>query len=81
MTCGAPVISSRCEWGPEEILGAGEYGLLYDVGDITGLAASLTRVLNYPEEAAERSRKARRRVEEFSDSVVLPRLEKLFLSD
>jgi glycosyltransferase involved in cell wall biosynthesis len=36
MACGAPVVSSRCEWGPEEILEGGRCGLLYEPGDVEG---------------------------------------------
>ena len=79
MACGTPVISSRCEWGPEEILGNGEYGLLYDVGKVEDLSRHLCQVLSDPEQASARAARALQRARDFSDDVILPELERRFM--
>jgi glycosyltransferase involved in cell wall biosynthesis len=76
MACGAPVVASRCEWGPEEILENGRHGLLYDPGDVEQLTAQLRAVLVDPAAVAARVASATRRAEEFSQGVVLPGLER-----
>jgi glycosyltransferase involved in cell wall biosynthesis len=76
MACGVPVIASRCEWGPEEILDRGKYGLLYEPGDVDGLARNLKTVLDAPREESFLTTAALRRAEEFSHDAVLPALER-----
>jgi glycosyltransferase involved in cell wall biosynthesis len=73
MACEVPVIASRCEWGPEEILEGGRYGLLYDPGDIRALAQHLESVLDdQAESLAGLLSAAGRRAERFSQETVLP---------
>lgn len=76
MACEVPVIASRCEWGPEEVLDHGRYGLLYDPGDVDGLTRQLRTVLDEPGEAADLMRAASHRAEEFSQDAVLPEFER-----
>ncbi len=45
IACGAPVVSTNCPSGPEEILQKGKYGLLVPVGDKKRMARSMTNVL------------------------------------
>ena len=78
MACGVPVIATR-SGGPEDVLGHGRYGLLCEVGDVEGLAAAIRRVLERPEERLRLVTAAARRVEDFSDNRILPRLEALYL--
>jgi glycosyltransferase involved in cell wall biosynthesis len=80
MACGVPVISSRCRWGPEEVLGAGRYGRLYDVGDVTQLAAALEDTLGDAQRARAMVAEATRRVAEFSEAHILPRLEAVYFT-
>ncbi len=75
MVCGVPVIASRCEWGPEEILDHGRYGLLYAPGDVEGLTERLRSVLDEPAPTSSRVRAAYRRAEEFSQDALLPEFE------
>jgi glycosyltransferase involved in cell wall biosynthesis len=42
--CGTPVISSRCEHGPTEILDNGRYGMLVQPRDPVALAAAMDQV-------------------------------------
>lgn len=76
MACGVPVIASRCEWGPEEILDHGRYGLLYDPGDVDALARQLRTVLEEPTAAHRFVRAASGRAEEFSQDALLPEFER-----
>lgn len=50
MTCGAPVVSTNCPSGPDEILEGGRWGQLVPVGDVAGLARALEFVLDVPTE-------------------------------
>lgn len=75
MACGVPVIASRCEWGPEEILDGERCGLLYEPGDVAGLTEKLRLVLDEPAAIAPLTSAASRRAEEFSRDLVLPQLE------
>jgi glycosyltransferase involved in cell wall biosynthesis len=75
MACGVPVIASRCEWGPEEILERGRYGLLYEPGDVEGLIQKLRIVLDDPGAIVPLTSAASHRAEEFSRDLVLPQLE------
>jgi glycosyltransferase involved in cell wall biosynthesis len=47
--CKCPVVSFDCETGPNEIITDHINGLLVNNGDITGLAAAITEVLNNTE--------------------------------
>jgi len=76
MACGVPVIASRCEWGPEEILARGRYGLLYDPGDVEALTHNLRTLLDEPTVASALTRAASRRAEEFSQDAILPEFER-----
>jgi glycosyltransferase involved in cell wall biosynthesis len=78
MACGTPIVSSRCG-GAEEVIEDGRSGLLYDVGDIDGLARALEVILTQPARAAAIAAAARERVAEFSADRILPRLEACYL--
>ena len=76
MACGVPVIASRCEWGPEEILDHGRYGLLYTPGDVDALTRQLRTVLEGPTVGPSLTRAASGRAEEFSQDALLPEFER-----
>ncbi len=76
MACGAPVIASRCEWGPEEILDGGRYGLLYNPGDVEVLTQHLRTILDEPAVVSPLTTAASRRAEEFSEDAILPEFER-----
>jgi glycosyltransferase involved in cell wall biosynthesis len=81
MACGAPVITSRCPWGPEEVVDQGKYGLLYDVGNVEQLVDRLRALL---EDDALRGRlieAGRTRSEDFDQERVLPALEACFFPE
>jgi glycosyltransferase involved in cell wall biosynthesis len=78
MACGVPVIASRCRWGPEEVLAGGRYGRLYDVGKIDELAAALEAAVADPAASQALVAAALRRVNEFSEEEILPKLEEVY---
>ncbi|MBS1142134.1 MAG: hypothetical protein H6R13_3587 [Proteobacteria bacterium] len=45
MAFGLPVVSTRCNYGPAEILADGKFGVLVDVDDYTAMAAAIEQVL------------------------------------
>jgi glycosyltransferase involved in cell wall biosynthesis len=45
LACGCPVIATRCDYGPQEILSSGEYGWLVPVGDVAALAQAMIEIL------------------------------------
>lgn len=69
MSCGLPVISTNCPYGPEEILNFGEYGDIVNVSDIVGLSKSIIDVLNLPSDILQiRIKNGIERASEFSIS-------------
>jgi glycosyltransferase involved in cell wall biosynthesis len=53
MACGAPIISTNCPYGPQEIIRSEDNGLLVDPNDPVALASGVQRVLD---DAALRTR-------------------------
>jgi N-acetylgalactosamine-N,N'-diacetylbacillosaminyl-diphospho-undecaprenol 4-alpha-N-acetylgalactosaminyltransferase len=48
LACGCPVIATRCETGPEEIIDHEKNGLLIPVNDTYALAEAMNKLLNDP---------------------------------
>lgn len=46
MACGAPVVSTNCLSGPDEILEGGRWGQLVPVGDVSGLSEAMSSSLD-----------------------------------
>ena len=75
MSCGCPVVSTDCRFGPREILEDGRFGALVPVGDSEALAAAMARTLNEP----RRSDALRKRAGYFSTDRAVDRYEELLL--
>lgn len=57
LSCGTPVVSTDCPFGPREILQGGRFGTLVPVGDAAALAAAIELALSRPvDRAALRTR-------------------------
>lgn len=78
MACGAPVVSTRCGGGAEEIVTPERDGLLVPSGDEAALAGAVEHVLDSPELRRRLSRNARRRARDFDNRAVTRRYEELF---
>jgi len=76
--CSKPVVASNVEAIPDIVL-HGKTGLLFQAGDIKGLANAIAYMLAHSEEAERMGRNARRLVEErFSIDRVVTQLEALY---
>jgi glycosyltransferase involved in cell wall biosynthesis len=54
------VVATDCRSGPAEVLDGDRYGELVPVGDETGMAAAISRVLDSPREPARLRARSRR---------------------
>lgn len=71
LAAGVPVIATR-DGGPSEILTHGVDGLLYEPGDVRGLAELLQRLSAEPKLREQLRDRGRRRARDFSPAVVGP---------
>ena len=73
MACRVPTIATQVG-GVPELIDNGENGLLYDVGDVEGMAAGAVRLLRHPEQLEAMRTAARRTAQtRFCASLVVPR--------
>jgi glycosyltransferase involved in cell wall biosynthesis len=79
MALGLPVVSTDCPYGPAEILGNGEFGVLVPVNDENALSEALLGLLTDGHERLKYAQKSRQRAEDFTIEKIVPRYEKLFL--
>ncbi len=74
--CGTPVISTRCEYGPAEILDEGRYGVLVEPRNPSAMASAMDQVATlrdrFPAEML------RRRADEFSYAACASRYMAMF---
>ena len=80
MACGVPVVSTRAEYGPEEIIMPGESGLLVDIGDSRALAHAIGRILFEDNLRVQLALNGSHRVRFlFAKDVQIPFLEKVLI--
>lgn len=51
LSCGCPVVSTNCRYGPDEVLESGRYGRLVPVGDAEAMAVAIAATLDAPPDA------------------------------
>jgi Glycosyltransferase len=78
MACGAPVISTRCPSGPDEIISDGENGLLVPVGDVDALAEAILKLLKDEPLRKRLAEAGRRRAEDFGVEKMVAEYERVF---
>ncbi|HJH26344.1 MAG TPA: hypothetical protein C5S37_06095, partial [Methanophagales archaeon] len=76
MAQGVPVISAN-NLGAKYLLSDGEYGLLYEIGDIDSLLEEILCLLDSPEKAKKMGEKGRERATKFRWSKIAGEIEKV----
>ena len=80
MALGIPIVSTACQFGPLEVLGNNEYGVLTPVGDPDAFAAAVEALLDDPGRRRELSRRGLARAADFDRRRVGPAYEALLAS-
>ncbi|MBI3755588.1 MAG: glycosyltransferase [Deltaproteobacteria bacterium] len=78
MACGTPVISTRCESGPEELITDGVDGLLTPVGDVDAMGNAIHSLLRDEFLRIRLAEAGRRRVEDFRAEKITAEYERMF---
>jgi glycosyltransferase involved in cell wall biosynthesis len=79
MAVGVPIVSTACPYGPIEVLGDNEYGVLVPLGDPAAFAAAAARLLDDPERRHVLIERGRRRALDFAPRRVGRAYEDLFI--
>jgi glycosyltransferase involved in cell wall biosynthesis len=78
MACGAPVVTTDCDFGPREIVRADDSGLLVPVDNVEALARAIVSVVDDRALAARLSEGARRRAGDFDIAHMTRAYERMF---
>jgi len=78
MALGIPIVSTASQFGPVELLGGGDLGVLTPVGDAAAFAAAVEALLDDPARRRELSERGRTRARDFDRLRIGPTYEDLF---
>ena len=78
MSCGLPVVSFDCPWGPRAIIHDGEDGLLVENGNVEKLADAIIWMIQHPEMRSNMATKAIENVQRFSIEKIAEKWRSLF---
>jgi glycosyltransferase involved in cell wall biosynthesis len=78
MSCGLPVVSFDCPWGPRAIIHDGEDGLLVENGNVEKLADAIIWMIQHPEMRSNMATKAIENVQRFSIEKIAEKWKSLF---
>jgi len=78
MSCGLPVVSFDCPWGPRAIIHDGEDGLLVENGNVEKLADAIIWMIQHPEMRSKMATKAIENVQRFSIEKIAEKWRTLF---
>ena len=79
MALGVPIVSTACPYGPLEVLGDGDHGVLVPVGDPAAFAAAAAQLLDDPDRRRDLIERGRRRALDFDRRRVGHAYEDLFV--
>ena len=77
MAVGIPVVSYDCPSGPREMLDGGKCGFLVEDQNVDALASMLLKVLNNPNEAKKKAKRALKKVQQFDVVKIVGMYQKL----
>jgi len=77
MALGVPIVSTACRYGPIEIIGDNEYGVLTPVGDAQAFADAVEALLDDPARRQHLSERGRIRARDFDRHHIKPMIEDL----
>lgn len=80
MACGLPVISTRCPWGPEEIITPGVNGLLTPLNREKELAEAILTIISDKSLKAKFAAAGKQRAADFRVDRIMGQFEAMFLS-
>jgi glycosyltransferase involved in cell wall biosynthesis len=78
MACGAPVVTTDCDFGPREIVQPGQSGLLVPVENVDRLARAIASVVGDRELATRLGEGGRRRARDFDVTRMTHAYERMF---
>lgn len=78
---GKAIISSDCKVGPKEILGDGEYGKVFSVGDFNELSMSLIELLSSQEIRIQYEEAAKKRAKDFEAEKIMKDYDRIILGE
>ena len=77
MAAGLPIISTRCDFGPEEMLHNEVSGLLVPVDQVGQLAGAMERLISHPDLRARLAEGAREAADAYAPGAILPQWDQL----
>lgn len=78
MSCGLPVVSFDCPWGPRSIIHDGEDGILVENGNFYALAQGLIKIINNADERKKMSVAALQNAQRFNIEKIALQWKTLF---
>ncbi len=78
MACALPCIAFNCPYGPSDIIGHREDGVLVPTGNVAQLAGEMIDLIEHPHERHRLGDAARRNVQRYLPENIMPQWEELF---
>lgn len=78
LACGTPVISTRCETGPSEILDYGNAGILVEVGNVKQMSSAIRELLENDELRKSYIKKGTEQLKIFSREAIVDNLNSVW---
>ena len=72
MSCGLPVISFDCKYGPKSIIQKGETGMLVPQGNIKEMATTICSMIEHDEERQRMAEHARQESKKYHSEKIMP---------